>query len=252
MIAHRSAHLLSAGLAMCVALACRDAPTAAGSPGHRPAPPESVTAPVFPGPTIDLVIDTVQELPPMANILNAYTRINFFKSGDRNVGEYSVGMEYRGNRASMKTQYTVSGSASLRDEFFSEHSSVFSLSQIRRFDQVYYIEVPTDCGLSFDGNTLHSAWWFVYFPGVPPDLVQTPKAQLTTVAPPLRLEPCEGEQEPVTTTTISGGTNGGGYITITTCWYWATIVNGRVVAVELDYCESTIIPIDENGAINEM
>jgi hypothetical protein len=247
---------MSAGVGVCVALACRDAPTTPSAP--RRAPPDSVVAPVIPGPEIplaenQLAIDTLSDYPPQARILNPYTEIGFYRPGERNIAEFRSGMEYSGNRASMLLRYAVSGLASLQGEVSNETSSYFSLETWRGFHQSYPVEVPSFCGLTLNANTDHRAWWHVLIPKLPEQIFLGAAALAQTRAPAYHLEPCEGEWQPVTTSSgPSGGTNGGGYLTITTCWYWLTIVNGKVVNVEFDHCETTTIPIDENYAFNEM
>jgi len=236
MISQRSAQLLSAGLGLCLALACRDAPTA-------PAPPAAQ-----PRPSADIAIDTVDEFPPEPRILNPYTQIGYVDQGGRHLAEYRVGMEYIGNKASMSTEYVITGDGvSMRDKIYNEQDSYYDFHLWKHFDRVYYVEVPRSCGLELGGGTQHQAWWFLYV-RIMPDW-KSIRAAATSYGTPYHLEPCEEEHQPTTTT--SGGGNGGGYITITTCWYWATIVKGLIVAIEFDYCESSTIPIDE-AMLNNM
>jgi len=232
MISLRSASMRSAGLAVCLAIGCRDAPTALPATDT----PSRLSA--------DFVLDSADQFPPDARILNPYTRVNYVDQGGHHLAEYSAGMEYQGNRASMKTNYDISGEgvSPLRDAIYNEHQSLISFTLWRRFDQVYYIEVPKFCGLDLEGSTQHQAWWHYFMPKSPfPEFVGK-HAVAVSLAIPLTLEPCEEELQPTTTTSGSGG----GYVTLTTCWYWVTFSGSRIVSIDLAWCDETVVPVDEN------
>jgi hypothetical protein len=230
MISQRSALAGSAGVALLLALACRDAPTSTVAPAFSP----------------DVALDSTDELPPEPSIINPYTELRFTRFADRSLLEIRAGMEYMGNRAWMSTRYDVRGEGvSQSDAFENQKDDTFNPAIWKRFDQTYYVELPRSCGLEISAFTQHRAWWAVYVRFWPN--WESRRAITSSRAADLHLPACEKEEE---TTTTTGG--GGSYITVTTCWYWATIVNGRVTAVELDYCDSVVIPIDENSAVNQM
>jgi hypothetical protein len=221
-------------LGLSLALACRDAPTAPPSLG--------------PGFSADLIVDSTDQVPPEPRIINPYTQISFTDFQEHHILEIRTGMEYLGNRASMKTGYAVAGEgANQSGEIYNEENSTYNPRLWKSFDRVYPIEVARSCGLTFDANTIHQAWWAVYVRIVPEWLSH--KAVAVSRADTYQLMPCEKEQQEETTTSSGGG---GSYITITTCWYWAIISGGRVIAIEFDYCESTVVPIDPEYIVNQM
>jgi hypothetical protein len=251
MISQHSARVVGVTLGLCVGVACRDAPT----------DPRPTVAGLQPSASLTLEspgrIDSVDQLPPEPRILNPYTHIGYAEQGGRYLLELRVGMEYIGNKASMTTDYSITGDGvSQHDKIYNEHDGFYTanLSGWKRFEQVYYIEVPRSCGLEFDAYTHHQAWWWLYL-RLMPDWKST-RATAGSKGVPYQLQPCEeeeeeseeveGEIERRSTTTTSGGggdggSGGGGSITIETCWYWATIENGVVVNVELDYCTISTI-----------
>lgn len=224
------------GLACVVVLAigCRDAPTA---------PPTAASLSAS-------MSDTVDELPPEARILSAYTEVGFYDGGHGGeaVAEFKVGMEYIGNKATMSTRYTITGEGlNLSDRINNAQDAFYDLRPIKKFDEIYYVPPNRTCGIVIDAQTQHQAWWWVYFRWVPQ--WESPRATRNTFAPPYHVEACREEQEglPEEEGGGDGSGDGGGsgalWITIETCHYWAHYVGGVLVSTELRYCEFDTIPV---------
>lgn len=233
MIRHRRAQLLGAGASLCLALACRDAPTAPAAGG--------------PGPSFDVITDTVSSAPPLPEIIWAKTEIawNDGRYGGGPAARITADMEYIGNRGSHNIHYSVVGDEpDIVGNLYDVQNRAYSPFARHRFTRPVTVATQKNCGLTIDAHSDHQAWWAVWFPVVPS--WESTKATRVSTGPTVQSELCLAPEQ-----TSSGG-GGGSYLIITTCWYWATIVGGRVTAVELDYCESTVIPIDENTAVNQM
>jgi hypothetical protein len=197
-------------------------------------------------------VDTTDELPPEARVINPYTKIGFVSQGGHYIGEYRVGHEFLGNKSSITLHYTITGDdvSTLDDRITDELDAFYDLHVWKRFDGIYNVEVAKFCGLTLEGTSQHQAWWSLFIRWLP-DWIGT-RGWGFSLGTPLTLQPCPDDEHKESTSSTSSSAGGGGSITITTCWYWATIVGGRVVNIELDYCDRTVIPIDENFVVNAM
>lgn len=219
-----------AALAGFLLVACRDAPTVPEWPE------DSLARPSFSA-------DSAEEIPGPARIISAYTTIDFADGsfmGAQSFAEFSAGMKYIGNRAWMKTNYSITGEGySKRDNIVNEQNATYDFRLEKNFEQVYVIPTNKSCGLLLQADTQHHAWWQIWARVIPDHL--SGRDIKFTEGTPYQIEPCEPEAP-------SGGGGGDGstsygWITIETCHYMAHYYNGLLAFVEFLYCEYDTVPV---------
>lgn len=224
-----------AGILLAVALGCRDAPTA---------PPQASIPALSPA----LAGDTSSTMPSVpAEVLWGTTEILFYDSryGGAPHAVITGDMEYIGNRASMDIKYTIAGDGTDHDNVVHDEQNLFYFPlSPRRFTRKVDVATLKNCGLTINAGTTHRAWWWVWFPVVPPYESSRPATQ--SVAHTLQTDLCPApEEEPPPDGGSGGGGGSGGWITIETCYYWAYYENGVLVDIELRYCDYSDIPVNQ-------
>ena len=218
-----------AALAVLLLIACRDAPTV------PVAPPDTASAPSFD-------IDSLNEPPGPAQILEAYTDVDFYDGSHG--GEPSMAImthtTYIGNRASMSTEYAIRGAFNETRNIFNTQDSFYNPLFEKRWTEWYYI--PTGgfkCSLTMEARTQHVAWWNVWIRWFPNG---ESTRDIKFSYDDHKLHECDHPPHPDST----NGGDGGSYrgtITIETCYYWAHYVNGVLVDIELRYCTYDHVPV---------
>ena len=149
-------------------------------------------------------------------------------------------MTYIGNRASMSTNYSISGAFAENRTIVNYQDAFYNPLPEKRWTEWYY--VPTGgfkCSLDMSASTQHTAWWH-YWVRWAPDSESTRDYVFSQGKH--QLAPCDHQPHPDST----NGGDGGSYrgtITIETCYYWAHYVNGVLVNIELRYCTYDHVPV---------
>jgi hypothetical protein len=222
-----------AALAASFLVGCRDAPTA--------------PAVVQETPSFSATGDSLGEMPGPASIYRAWTKIRFSDGRYGPVGAlFLTGMEYKANRATMSTSYSISGEESLSDRIFNQQDTYLDLFTVRTWEEEYFVPTTKNCGLTITARTQHDAWWHLWLPSLPLRPWESEHTIWFTSAEPVQVDPCPpAETDPPPGGSPGGGGSSGGWITIETCYYWAYYVNDVLVAIELRYCVYQNIPIAE-------
>jgi hypothetical protein len=227
-------------LAVCVlgvALACRDAPTEATEVEGVAAAPGIPAFAILPP-------DTVEEAPPMATIHWAYTEIDYYdgRQGGQSIITVIAEMEYTGNRASHETSFrATSPTQSIYQTFTDDQATYFNLWFRNKFRSNFFVTLQKYCDLTLEAHTKHQAWWDVFIPRLP--MWRDQRYTTVSQAPSKATEPCPYDDDGGPGNGSSSGSTT--YLTIETCYYWAYWENGQIVSIELDYCETTTVPLNE-------
>lgn len=227
------AYRAATGVALAATLlfGCRDAPTAPA------VVPET--------PSFSATSDSLDEMPGLAVIYRAWTKVRFSDGRFGPAGALIIaGMEYKANRATMNTRYSITGEESISSNIFNQQDSYLDLFSVKTWEEEYFVPTTKNCGLRIGAGTQHDVWWHLWFPSTSLRPWESTHTIQFSIADPVQTDPCPPpEPEPSPEGGAGGGGSSGGWITIETCHYWAHYVNGVLVDIELRYCEYDQIPI---------